>query len=365
MDLLIIGNGFDKQCGLKSSFNDYYSYKLENDEFCKAIQKDYKGHDSYSFTNMLIRGIEDKSIEKYSIWDILFLNNKMQRKTNWADLEETIYQSLVASDGNGFYWEQLMEYLDDKRFWRNEEIIAMKLLRESKITQLTAFYIRRKYYELFSQKGMTKKDLYFHLEKELIVFENSFVDYMNKIIKKDYYKKQIKLLDKLSVKKRVILSFNYTNIKQTFFPVENVHGTLADNNIIIGIDGKELRYDEDIFRFTKTYRKTKLLNTKKTVPILSKQIKNIIFYGHSLNPQDYSYFQSIFDYVNLYSNEYIQLIFYYSIFDESRKSEIVKAQYESIVELISSYGSTLDNKDKGKNLLHKLLLKNAIQLRKL
>ena len=47
--------------------------------------------------------------------------------------------------------------------------------------------------------------------------------------------------------------------------------------------------------------------------LLPQTVKTIVFYGHSFAPADYSYFQSIFDYYNIYDND-ITLVFYYSIY---------------------------------------------------
>ena len=80
------------------------------------------------------------------------------------------------------------------------------------------------------------------------------------------------------------------------------------------------------------------------------------FYGHSLSAADYSYFQSIFDYYNLYSNSNISLNFYYSERHE---------QTDAIYRLINIYGKSLSNKEQGKNLIHKLLLENRLNIIKI
>ena len=54
-------------------------------------------------------------------------------------------------------------------------------------------------------------------------------------------------------------------------------------------------------------------NRFKTKHILDKKTKYIIFYGHSLGKQDYAYFQSIFDFFDLY-HENITLEFIYSYY---------------------------------------------------
>lgn len=82
----------------------------------------------------------------------------------------------------------------------------------------------------------------------------------------------------------------------------------------------------------------------------------IKFYGHSLSEADYSYFQSIFDYYDLYENTNVSLTFYYSEGYE---------QNDAIYGLISEYGKTLTNKEQGKNLIHKLLLENRLKIEKI
>ena len=75
-----------------------------------------------------------------------------------------------------------------------------------------------------------------------------------------------------------------------------------------------------------------------------------------MSEADYSYFQSIFDYYNLYSNNNVSLLFYYSEGYE---------QTDAIYNLINEYGKTLSNKEQGKNLLHKLLLENRLKIIKI
>ena len=89
------------------------------------------------------------------------------------------------------------------------------------------------------------------------------------------------------------------------------------------------------------------------LPAKENRLIEIKFYGHSLNESDYSYFQSIFDYYNLYENNNVSLIFYHS------KGY---GQPDKIYQLINSYGKTLSNKDQGKNLTHKLLLENRLKI---
>lgn len=192
----------------------------------------------------------------------------------------------------------------------------------------------------------------------------SFRDCLRKISKNSYYN---------------LLSFNYT------YPIEiygvysggmgietvpnvrrinldkcncytNIHGSL-DKDIIIGIDEKGIDENDILYRFTKTYRLFELDNKESC---LDKNIKHIKFYGHSLAAADYSYFQSIFDFYDIYNSD-VDLTFYYSDYDGNQRHVNV----DRVVKLIKAYGNTLDNKDHGKNLLHKMKLENRLLIKEL
>lgn len=185
-----------------------------------------------------------------------------------------------------------------------------------------------------------------------------------------------------------LMSFNYTtpfaklNIDKYFGATINVHGNLCDSDcqnckgsdIIFGIDdnvidnqnNKIQKNNSPMRNFSKTYR-TLLLNSKdssknlgKVLPSNSSKI-SIKFFGHSLSEADYSYFQSIFDYYNLYDSD-TKLIFYYNDFQPDQIGKVKKEQVDAVYKLINEYGKTLTNQDQGKNLLHKLMLEQRISI---
>ncbi|VWL85226.1 hypothetical protein [Oceanivirga miroungae] len=59
---------------------------------------------------------------------------------------------------------------------------------------------------------------------------------------------------------------------------------------------------------------------------------------------------------NIYDS-HIDLVFMYYPYNYKAKNQTLIAVFK----LLKVYGETLDNKDKGKNLLHKLLLENRIK----
>ena len=119
-----------------------------------------------------------------------------------------------------------------------------------------------------------------------------------------------------------------------------------------------------IFDFTKTSRKIHNINDKvKSLnnPLLNRTVDEIIVYGHSLSQADYSYYQSIFDFYDLYHSD-IKLSFKYSVYDTKVRNQIKSEQSKRVIKLILDYGNTMDNKDNGKNLLHKLLLEDRLHI---
>ena len=198
-----------------------------------------------------------------------------------------------------------------------------------------------------------------------------FIKDVSEIVSLSLYNRNKSLTKEiLTLKSTHILSFNYTNIFdiiQLESPgnYTNVHGKLCTNNckdcnnsnIIFGIDDTTIQSQSEVPElrlFSKTYRKMKNSSSPLNIlPAINNKLLEIKFYGHSLSSADYSYFQSIFDHYNIYENNLVSLIFYYSKGHE---------QYDAIYDLINIYGNTLANKNQGKNLMHKLLLENRIKI---
>lgn len=173
-----------------------------------------------------------------------------------------------------------------------------------------------------------------------------------------------------------VLNFNYTS---PFKPEElglgivddrNVHGFLGRTETIFGIDGKDVAEDDPALPFTKTYRLMSLEPYEsETVKLCDSDTSYIKIFGHSLSRADYSYFQSIFDTVNLYGGN-TKLVFMYKNYrnkqDRSVDEQAIREElYSRISHLLIEYGNTLDNKDHGKNLMHKLLLEQRLLIKRL
>ncbi|WP_421501752.1 AbiH family protein [Lactiplantibacillus plantarum] len=389
--LLVIGNGFDLKCDLKSKFEDYYNSKEDMVKTLEKMNADF--NDQSTDTEMLQNDVlyiagfsrcagnlnDNMKINfndnHISFWDFYFYFHQ-KKLNNWADVEHFLNKLLTINSHETHPELDLEKSLNmivrfkylrprlsiEKSFVEEFEELKENFTANQETLVLLFVLLNNLKYDIEEQ---TESYFYDFLFNELNKFEKSFNDYLKTLQNEKYKEKSQQLLNKLSHNECYnLLSFNYTTPctnDSSCNITRNIHGKLEDHPII-GIDSKNISPNSPVFRFTKTYRIMTLASEKQD-KLLPKTVKNIAFYGHSLAPADYSYFQSIFDYYNIYDND-ITLVFYYSIYDESKEQKIKRNQFNSVSKLMSEYGTTFHN-EKGKNLMHKMLLEGRLILKKL
>ena len=348
--LLIIGNGFDKHLGLKSTYAEYYS-SLSDDERKNNI-----------FTYLA-------SDENYNWLDVELLLLKCLTIINKFDQDDVkSYLLSVDSNRKKRILDRIVDYTRSHDFMTKseEENLTFEILNYLSQIIETNWLLSKKSVSNF------KKELMSLMMSQVKTFESNFKEYLLNEIKSFpeniYNVKSQFFIDEL-LKSGVpftneysnsLLSFNYTPLPNStkFFNSRggnNVHGILLDN-IILGIDNHNYK---EFMEFTKTFRIMTEL-PQKSLKIYDNSIDIIKFYGHSLGEADYSYFVSIFDTFDVYNSDVV-LKFYYDDFDgQCHKKE----QVERVYKLINHYGETFDNKDHGQNLLHKLVLERRIYILK-
>ena len=387
--LIVLGNGFDLECGLPTRFSHFFEPRLN----ALKTQNWKKTGRLYSL------GYEASP----TVWDFL-LRSKMY--SPWYSVEDAIHD-LVLSAGDG----------------RNDATgIASKLI--SRIYELataedrTAFHPDDNALDSPDEKDLldnvsefvaidcadklraadepwSPQDFVDYLGAQLSKLENNFSNYMSSITDNndDYETLSFSLLgsmlsdewapDEKLILSTTVLSFNYTNpFKDTIgksdaVRIINVHGDL-DDGIIFGIDGTKCADNPLAFPFSKTYRVItagtdfgKGAVRTSDGKLLSHETRIVKFYGHSLGEADYAYFQAIFDSVNLYASD-TKLIFYYKPhhkpgedagdyrLSEKRARNTMTAR---VTKLLAEYGKTLDNEDHGRNLMHKLMIEGRLEVR--
>ncbi len=393
--LLIIGNGFDLQAGLASSYADFYEKRF-SPSLIKQLNhlKHYyyevaEGRNGYNFFNTISFDVSSPQLDNISIktndisiseadfqnitfWDLIFyFSKKDQNDYEWHNIENRIFYFLNKQNDNSFF----------DSFYQPD-------------TPSIANLCSAIFFSYFNKERWNQFDSPFSfLLEELNLLESRFEEYLINEIKlsKNYHNNSIKLIHQLfDIKESThhkghfdLLNFNYTEpFKKEdlnsfsragiFSPSSNVsynniHGKLSEKNIIFGIDPKGFKTTDSQYLFTKTYRQmigNYLISSKTTNLLKPNKHTSIVFYGHSLSSLDYSYFQAIFDCYQIYSSN-VNLIFYYSIYDLNRANEIKLDMVNKVMNLIESYASTLDNYDHRENLISKLIIEGRLTIEEL
>lgn len=371
--LVVVGNGFDLNLKLKSSYSDFFDYLIESNTFLEKFKEGSCPEAS------------DFNFDKTSCWPYIFIFNRYE-DNSWKDIEQNLYNFFMKNKQNN--------YLDINVLKKNADDIKnpshysyFDIYNKDHVSR---FVLRNLKNINGSSSLIRKNEIEEVLFKELNVLEQTFHNYMKEQVKTiDYKKISLELLMKIITMKNEkeindfehvdILNFNYTSITKDnenlesinegkiFFTERNIHGTLSNErencNIIFGIDSEGLNVDSSGYRYSKTYR---VINNNITSYLNSfKSIRNdynyIYFYGHSLGKQDYSYFQSIFDTVNLYSGKTI-LRFLYTPYQKDKIKQKIDISFD-VAKLIETYGKSFEQeKIKGKNLLHRLILENRLEI---
>ena len=374
--LIIIGNGFDLECGLKTRYSDFFNPRRAKIYPNPGYLTPHNG----SYQDFVVRN-------KITVWDVI-----LEECANylWNDIEKAIESWVVPNLQNGeSHFQRLLSLLNpniessiDKRergqfSWRQYAGKLDDVITEAPIARFILQTTGAK------KRSWSEAQLYNYLLNQLSLLENEFKAYLNAQLTRVTNYPQVAwglLYDLLAPyyppskninKLTRILNFNYTNPienKPFGIPLQaiNIHGEL-NGEIIFGIDGKDYLGNHFVAPFTKTYRLLGLHSTNRfslfenveNTTSVDTPIKVIKFYGHSLSDSDYSYFQAIFDEVNLYAGN-TRLFFYYRDHPgvEDARSEMSKA----VSHLLAEYGRTMDNTDHGKNLMHKLILEGRLSV---
>ncbi len=411
--LLILGNGFDVHCGLKSKYIDFFKFAIL-DNTGKRF------------------GLRQMKIDDPGFWERLLFEyyKKYEDKDyNWCDIETIIKDTLwlicygedkKSTNLEKGIWKKAFEWAKVGRY--PEEVDSADTIIGFISLYCSHFFLSKRPNKNDKADLSTLNSLLINLLQELKLFEKRFCKYLKGNIRNPQNEKEInttyilnavnllakitkftdkefksmdEIIDNLEYEKQQakkydikfedtiylcgelydlfntnILSFNYTalfDILKAKSPCKysNVHGKLCSgdcatdcsgSSIIFGIDDRIIQTQDansELRLFSKTYRK--MLDSGDPISILppNDQSVEIIFYGHSLSAADYSYFQSIFDYYDLYGNNNVSLVFYYSKGFEN---------HDAVYKLISEYGKSLTNKEQGENLIHKLLLENRLRI---
>ena len=338
--ILILGNGFDLAMGRKTSYNDFL-------EFAEKVftEKDSQLED-FLYNNQI-------DIEKYrNNLYIQFINeNKFKLGDNWSNLEIMISQIAEAIDFFRLNSDKL--YLESGELRPKYVGHFHKMMNEEE-NSASKIFIGTIIFKLYYSSGWDK------LERELAISElnNLFINHLDLLTElleiylsyRDYIDFEVEqiipsetALDAIDrISEASMISFNYTHTPNELYkiPIEKshfIHGEIdlkrrkhKINTMVFGIEDKGNEVNSDLIPYQKYYQRV----VKETGNLYEKYFiytklsewgaavsKNIIVFGHSIDPLDKEIFEKCFKIADLKRYNYRFIFTYYN---ESAKRSIVK-----------------------------------------
>jgi hypothetical protein len=404
MDILVMGNGFDLWCRLKSRYSDFANerartHKAFYGELNAYLDNGSKIRANIGYLQSKISKTTEALNSDISFWEIAFtIMNRGNQDPFWQNIENDILEFFNGSGKSGLSFLELSsDVISGFDVFRLEQ----RELSQDQLRGYTLFVLTLRLLELRSlknhfnipsdtttkdssrSKDINEKFAHFLLS-ELNLFERTFSKYINDQVKNvgsyDGYSSDLieNIYRQITLKPDgtrmppndiYYLSFNYTlpKAKQIAKNGTNVHGYIGESgveedSIIIGIDQDQIKNPSKFeYLFTKTYRKLFLKLNLNSQSLPQKQVvRRIIFFGHSLGKADYSYFYSLFDFYDIGSSN-VELVFCFSVYDQKKREIISHQQYGSVTRLMFDYIEKTNGRS-GKNLLHRLLLEQRLRI---
>lgn len=346
--ILILGNGFDIAMDRKTKYTDFIDFEKQL----------FSNPDEELLEFLKVKNIR---IEKYK--DNLYLKfineNKDTLGDNWSNLETMISQ---LADAIMYFKEKsdlLFQIAPANQFWVLEDKLVSENNYSSKV------FVARSFIAFYKEEDWSSLEREVALEK----FNNEFIRQLDLLIELlEIYLSYLDFLDfgVRSIKSKptaldaipdlsytYVLNFNYTNTSRYLFKTYEklthfIHGRIdldrtfsGINTMVFGIEDKESDVNSDLIPYQKYYQRVvKETGNKfeevfiipiyigKNTPFVgwtdSTEVlpsKNIVVFGHSVDPLDKEIFQKCFELAE--KGEYLYR-FIFTYFDEPAKRSIIK-----------------------------------------
>ena len=343
--ILILGNGFDIAMGRKTKYTDFIEFEQR--------LFDRPESDLQAF-------LDSKNIDIDKYKDNLYLKfineNKDTLGDNWSNLETMISQLSEAVMYCKENTDLLYSIGYNEPFLQHIERNMLHLQKDRNYCSKS--YVGRLFFSLFYEKGWKKLEREVALDKlnnefirqldllvELLEIYLSYIDFLDfKVIE---IKSKPTALDAISdLSNSSVLNFNYTNTSGYLFGTSEekthfIHGRIdldgtfsRINTMVFGIEDKENDVNSDLIPYQKYYQRIVKETGNEFEEFFRQTIqfpdndfegyitsKNIIIFGHSVDPLDKEIFQKCFELAKKGDYPY-RFIFTY--FDEPAKRSIIK-----------------------------------------
>lgn len=339
--ILILGNGFDIAMGRKTKYTDFIDFE-------KQLFSNPDGE--------LLEFLEVKNIKIEKYRDNLYLKfineNKETLGDNWSNLETMISQladailffkenSKVLSECIGSdYYPNFNDVLEDTNNYTAKRYVA-KVFEDEILDEELDNYKKELFIENLNELFTKKLDLLI----ELLEIYLSYLNYLD--FEVQAIEARPTALDAVPhLLSSYVLNFNYTNTSAYLFgTIEErthfIHGRIdldrpfsGINTMVFGIEDKENDVNSDLIPYQKYYQRVVKETGNKfeeffkpnielpdDVPDIRIASKNIIVFGHSVDPLDKEIFQKCFELAE--NGKYIYR-FIFTYFDEPAKRSIIK-----------------------------------------
>ena len=355
--IYIIGNGFDLKCNLKSSFSDFVT-PAKLDVWFSDVRK------CPNFWCLLFC-LKFRKRDPNDFGHHLFKQHK-NNECLWMDIEGFIKEVCTQKVPKHYSGLTLLgSYIalfDRLYFDRFDGGLYATDMDIAKI---------KKYFTFINPNisDTSRIDMVEFLKDELMKFERDFCRHLETTIEEteSYFTNAKNLFYQIGchTANSYLIDFNYSHDRDEFSVLlpearNFIHGSIK-KGIIIGFDSSNIGNDFPI-ALSKARRK---MFAQLDAPVLFDfdEKLTIVFFGHSLGEQDYSYFHALFDKYDLY-NKNVHLVFLYEKYGKTDEENIsISNEYcDKVYNLLNYYASRSGKEDEYKTIISRLHLENRLHI---
>lgn len=370
---LVIGNGFDLYCHLKTSYADYFLFDNNKNNYFKnwiaTFGERARHYVDLRTVNHREFWIDFKNWDIVNVWDFFFFLVSQEKdvditKWRWCDIESKIEESLSdpSCREDNYKWELVYNLLFQKNgtdYDTFETCVLASVVYRKNGEKI--FSSKNEFYEfLLQQLKLFEKDFGLYIYHQHV---NDSMRFYGQIIKNSLFKADSRsTIERLCDPKNLVSidSFNYDSVDIP--ELENIfHNINGDIDApIFGIDSSKFRVDDPRNIFSKTNRRMEL-DMMEDYTFEPDIFDNLIIFGHSLNPADYSYFFSVFDKIEITNlGKDTKIIFAFSIYDENRREQIKSGLRKAVFRLFHDYSIYKGNETFANRLLDALTTQGKV-----
>lgn len=346
---VVLGNGFDLHCGLRTTYNDFFRFNFKKIIHIKKLFDEYEKRETFNVN------FSDPKNNLINTWDVFFALNKIFdiENKNWCDIERLIYSSLVPYDKDLSDTKTIVIGLGSDINWNHiNSLIFSGRTATNYLDRFIVEFIKAR----AGFKGIKLNNFYRFLLLELKEFEKNFGEFIYRqfhikyletcnggmvFLNTNYLNNAVYTINELANADNIVAidSFNFSviekdSIKEKF---HNINGTYESP--IFGVDTR-FSPEEPRYIFAKTSRR---IDSDMAGETFDKKVdfSNLVIYGHSLNEADYSYFFPVFDKLNLLDSTATGVVvFAYSIYKEKLFEKIESELRMSISKIVLEYAKS-------------------------